>query len=178
VQRNRGAQPTGSPQKKLRHSIASRGNFLTEITHGSRVRAIPLHIAVRTSRFPKEDGMRCYLLVALSLLVAGCSDQGVASQDANAPVKIQMSQMYVTVRNDSGLPLNDVSVGIVPVGRSTVFNKFVGRLDNGQSRDVMLSEFVGRDGTPFSLRVVKPRSVVVKGKDVKGQDYNVEAAWR
>jgi hypothetical protein len=122
--------------------------------------------------------MRCYLLVVLSLLVAGCSDQGVASQDANAPVKIQISQMYVTVRNDSGMPLNDVSVSIVPLGRSTIYSKFVGRLDNAQSRDVMLGEFMGRDGTPFSLRVAKPRSVVVTGKDVKGQDYNIETAWR
>jgi hypothetical protein len=122
--------------------------------------------------------MRCYLFVALSLLVAGCSDQGAASQDANAPVKIQTSQMYVTVRNESGLALNDVDVSIVPVGRSTVFNKFVGRLENAQSRDVMLSEFVGRDGTPFSLRVVKPRSVVVKGKNVNGQDVTTETAWR
>ena len=122
--------------------------------------------------------MRCYLLVALSLLAAGCSDQGVASQDANAPVKIQTSQMYVTVRNDSGLPLNDVTVSIVPVGRTTIYGKFLGRLDNAQSRDVMLSEFIGRDGTPFSLRVARPRSVVVKGKDVKGQDYNIETGWR
>ena len=122
--------------------------------------------------------MRFFLLVALTLLVAACSDQGAASQDANAPVKIAISQMYVTVRNESGLALNDVSVAIVPMGRTTVYNKFLGRLENAQSRNVMLGEFIGRDGTPFSLRVVKPRSVEVKGKDVKGQDYTSEIAWR
>ena len=122
--------------------------------------------------------MRFCLIVALSLFVAGCSEQGAASQDANAPVKIETSQMYVTVRNEAGLALNDVSVAIVPIGRQTMFTKFVGRLENGEARQLMLGDFVGRDGTPFSLRVVKPRSVEVKGKDVKGQDYTTQVAWR
>ncbi len=122
--------------------------------------------------------MRFCLLVALSILVAACSEQGAASQDANAPVKIETSQMYVTVHNDAGLALNDVSVGIVPVGRQTTFTKFVGRLENGEARKIMLGDFVGRDGTPFSLRAIRPRSVEVKGKDVKGQDYTAEVAWR
>ena len=122
--------------------------------------------------------MRFCLLVVLGVLAVGCTEQSVASQDANAPVKIEISQIYVKVRNDSGLALNDVSVAIVPVGRNTVFNRFLGRLESQESRNVMLGEFVGRDGTPFSLRVMKPRSVEVKGKDVKGQSYNVEIAWR
>ena len=121
--------------------------------------------------------MRFSLLAALALLAVGCSEQ-TAAQDANAPVKILTSQMYVTVRNDSGAPLNEVSVAIVPVGRQTIYNKFVGRLENSESRNVMLGEFLGRDGTPFSLRVVKPRSVEIKGKDVKGQPYTAEVAWR
>jgi hypothetical protein len=91
--------------------------------------------------------MRLYLLIVLSVLLAGCSDQGVASQDANAPIKIEISQLYLTVRNESGLALNDVTIGIVPVGRTTVFGKFLGRLENAQARNVMLGEFVGRDGT-------------------------------
>ncbi len=122
--------------------------------------------------------MRFCLLVALTLAVGSCSGQGVASQDANAPVKILVSQMYVTVKNESGLALNDVSISIIPIGRSTVFNKFLGRIENAESRNVMLGDFVGRDGTPFNLRVIKPRSVEVKGRDVKGQDYTAEVAWR
>jgi hypothetical protein len=122
--------------------------------------------------------MRFCLLVVISVLAAGCSEQSAASQDESAPVKIETSQMYVTVRNNSGLALNDVSIAIVPVGRSTVFNKFLGRVESQESRNVMLGEFVGRDGTPFSLRVVKPRSVEVKGKDVKGQSHTVQVPWR
>lgn len=121
--------------------------------------------------------MRYCLLIALALLTGGCSEQG-AAQDANAPVKILTTQMYVTVRNDSGAPLHDVSIAIVPVGRQTIYNKFIGRLESSESRNVMLGDFLGRDGTPFSLRVVKPRSVSLKGKDVKGQDYSAEVPWR
>lgn len=121
--------------------------------------------------------MRFCLFVALALFTLGCSEQGQA-QDANAPVKILTSQMYVTVRNDSGAPLNDVSVAIVPVGRQTIYNKFIGRLESSESRNVMLGEFFGRDGTPFSLRAVKPRSVELKGKDVMGKDYATEVGWR
>ena len=121
--------------------------------------------------------MRCCLLVALALFTLGCSEQP-AAQDQNAPVKITTSQMYVTVRNDSGAPLSDVTVSIVPVGRQTIFNKFIGRLESSESRNVMLGDFLGRDGTPFSPRVVKARSVELKGKDVKGKDYSTEAPWR
>jgi hypothetical protein len=121
--------------------------------------------------------MRFCLLVALALLTLGCSEQGQA-QDANAPVKILTSQMYVTVRNDSGAPLKEVSIAIVPVGRQTIYNKFIGRLENSESRNVMLGDFLGRDGTPFSPRIVKARSVEVKGKDVMGKDHITEVPWR
>jgi hypothetical protein len=108
------------------------------------------------------------LLIVFAAFAGGCSADGSASQDPNAPIKIETTQMYVTVRNDSGLALNEVSVAIVPVGRSTIFNRFIGRLESAESRNLMLGEFVGRDGAPFSLRAVKPRSVEVKGHDVKG----------
>jgi hypothetical protein len=42
----------------------------------------------------------------------------------------------------------------------------------------MLGELVGRDGTPFSLRVAKPNAVEVKGKDVNGKEYAVKVPWQ
>lgn len=123
---------------------------------------------------------RCFALagvISFGILMSSCSEQG-AAQDANAPIKIETSQMYVTVRNESGLALNEVSVSIVPAGRSTIYNKFIGRLENAESKNLMLGEFYGRDGTPFSLRVVKPRSVEVKASDIQGKKYDAKVDWK
>lgn len=132
---------------------------------------------VLTSRRRRASLAFVCSLIGCGVLIGGCSEQG-AAQDANAPVKVETSQMYVTVRNESGLPLNEVAVSIVPAGRATIYNKFVGRLENAESKNIMLGEFYGRDGTPFSLRVVNPRSVEVKAIDIKGNKHNVEVPWR
>lgn len=117
-------------------------------------------------------------LLGFGLLLVGCSEQGSASQAAGAPVKVDISQMFVTVKNQSGVPLTDVTVTIVPPTRTTVYTKFFGRLENSESKDVMLGDFSGRDGTPFSLRVVRPKSVEVKGTGVDGKTYEVTIPWR
>jgi hypothetical protein len=127
--------------------------------------------------------MRLPLAVTLSLVVfglflAGCSEQGSASQGTDAPVKISISSMFLTVKNQAGMPLTDVTISIVPPTRTTVFTKFFSRLENSESRDVMLGDFSGRDGTPFSLRVVKPKSVEVKGTGADGKTYEVSVPWR
>jgi len=121
--------------------------------------------------------MRFFSLLAVVVFLSGCADRG-SGQAANAPIKVETSQMYVSVKNDSGMALNDVSVAIVPMGRTTVYSEFVGRIENGDSRKVMLGDFNGRDGTPFSLRVVKPKSVQVKGTDVAGKLHEVDVVWK
>ena len=68
--------------------------------------------------------MRFCLLIVLAALADGCSAESSANQDPNAPIRVETTQMYITVRNDSGLSLNEVSVAIVPVGRSTIYNRF------------------------------------------------------
>ena len=127
--------------------------------------------------------MRLPLAVTLPLLgfaffLAGCSEQGSASQGADAPLKVNISSMFLTVTNKAGLPLTDVTISIVPPTRTTVYTKFIGRLENSEARDVMLGDFSGRDGTPFSLRVVKPKSVEVKGTGADGKTYEVSIPWR
>jgi hypothetical protein len=121
--------------------------------------------------------MRFFSLLAVALFVNACAGQGSANQDANAPIKIETSQMFVTVKNDSGMALNEVTVAIVPMGRSTLFTEFVGRMEGGETRKIMLGDFNGRDGTPFSLRVVKPKAVQVKATDVSGKAHDVEVGW-
>lgn len=121
--------------------------------------------------------MRFFSLLAVGVFVSGCAGQSTA-QDANAPIKVETSQMFVTVKNDTGMALSDVTVAIVPMGRSTLFTEFVGRMEGAESRKIMLGDFNGRDGTPFSLRVIKPKSVHVKGTDVSGKAHEVEVGWK
>jgi hypothetical protein len=110
--------------------------------------------------------------------LAACSSAGgPPPQAADAPIRVQTSDLFLTVENKAGLPLTDVDVAIVPAGSPTAFNKFVGRMENGEKRNLSLGEFAGRDGTTFSLRVVRPRSVRVKAKDMVGKTYDLEAPW-
>jgi hypothetical protein len=117
-------------------------------------------------------------VIALACAAAGCSASGAASQGSDAPLKVEMSQMFITVRNESGVPLTEVTVGIVPPTRTTVYTKFFGRLENAEARDIMLGDFSGRDGTPFSLRVVRPKLVEVKGTGADGKIYSVSVPWK
>ncbi|HTL03971.1 MAG TPA: hypothetical protein VL243_17170 [Vicinamibacterales bacterium] len=127
--------------------------------------------------------MRFPIAVTLSLLgfglfLAGCSEQGSASQGSDVPVTVNISSLFLTVKNQAGVPLTDVTISIVPPTRTTVYTKFFGRLENSEARDVMLGDFSGRDGTPFSLRVVKPKTVEVKGTGADGKTYEVSVPWR
>ena len=125
--------------------------------------------------------MRLPIAVTLSLLglfFAGCSEQGSASQGSDAPVLVSTSSMFLTVKNQAGVPLTDVTVSIVPPTRTTVYTKFFGRLENSESRDIMFGDFTGRDGTPLSLRVVKPKTVEVKGTGADAKTYEVSIPWR
>ena len=92
--------------------------------------------------------------------------------------KIPISQMYVTIRNESGLALNDVSIAIVPMGRTTIYNKFLGRLENAQSRNVMLGDLSAATVRRLVCGSSNRAPWKLKGKDVNGKDYSVEIAWR
>jgi hypothetical protein len=119
--------------------------------------------------------------VVCGVVVAGvsaCSGGGQTPQAADAAIVVQTSQMFVTIENRAGLPLTDVDVAILPVGNPTPYNKFVGRLENGQKRDLSLGDFAGRDGTTFSLRLVRPKTVRVKAKDMVGKVYDVAVPWQ
>ena len=129
--------------------------------------------------------MRRRLGFVVSTLIASAATLGLAAcaaappaQAANAPIGIQNSQMSIVIENRVGMPLTDVDVAIVPVGGATEFKKFVGRMENAEKRDLSLGGFFGRDGTTFSLRVVRPRTVRVTGKDLNAKPYNVEVRWQ
>ena len=117
------------------------------------------------------------LLVGISLFgVVGCAEE-IPPLDPNSPIDIVVSAMMITVENKAGLALNNVSVAIEPVGGATEFTSFIGRMENSSKKDIMLGSFGGRDGTPFNLRVVRPKLVRVTAEDLNSTKYSVVAPW-
>lgn len=132
---------------------------------------------------PGSRRVRLFLKIvmfgAAALAFGACSGGApVQAQDGNAVIGIQTSQLSIVIENKVGMPLTDVDVAIVPINGATEFKKFVGRMENAEKRDLSLGAFYGRDGTTFSLRVVRPRAVRVTGKDLNAKPYNVEARWQ
>ena len=114
-------------------------------------------------------------LTALALVTCSSSEPSAENQ---ALIGVQTSQLSVVVENKVGMPLVDVMVAIVPVGGATQFTKLAGRMENGEKRDIELSSFYGNDGTPFSLRVVRPKTVRVTGKDLNNKALQVDVPWK
>lgn len=112
------------------------------------------------------------------LALVACSCGGAPAQEQDAAIGIQTSQLSILIENKVGMPLLDVDVAIVPVGGATQFNKRVGRMENAEKRDLRPGDFYGSDGTTFSLRVVRPKSVRVTATDLNGKAYKVEAPWQ
>jgi hypothetical protein len=108
----------------------------------------------------------------------GCSDAGSAEAvSADAPLVVETSQAFVTFQNRTGLPLNEVEISILPYGPGE-YRRRLTRIENTMKREVPLNQFQGRDGTPFNLRVTRPKAVRVKAQDAAGKSYEVEVPWR
>jgi hypothetical protein len=90
---------------------------------------------------------------------------------------IEPSSIVMTVENREQQPLLDVRISIKPVGGSTEFTKLFSRLESGEKRTVSLGEFNGRDGTPFSLRVVKPKEIAVTATGLTNEKFSMTVPW-
>jgi len=110
---------------------------------------------------------------------SACSGDREAAQaeGANAPIGVRTSDLFVTVQNNAGTPLINVTITIMAVS-GLPFTRLVSRMENGEKRDISLSDFSGRDGTPFSLRVVRPKSVRVTGEDLTGNKQEAQVPWK
>jgi len=123
---------------------------------------------------------RAAVVVAGGVLVvslAGCG-QGSSQAQEDAPIRVEVSQMFITVENRAGLALRNVKVQIIPYGGATDFSVMVYRLENAMKRDIPLADFRGLDGTPFKIRVVRSKSVKVSGTDIDGKTIEVEVPWK
>ena len=113
---------------------------------------------------------------ALVMVIAGCGSGGAQAEDA--PIRVDISPMFITVENRAGMALRDVQVKIVPYGSATEFIQTVYRMANAEKKDFMLGDFRGKDGTPFNARVVKVKMVQVSGTDINSTLVEVEVPWK
>lgn len=119
-------------------------------------------------------------------IVSACSGSsetttsGTAGTSGGVPafVAVQNTSLDVTVENRAGGPLLNVRVAIKPVGGLLEFTKMLSRMEAGEKRDLALSQFSGRDGTTFSLRVVRPKEIAVTAVDLVGRTYEMTTPWR
>jgi hypothetical protein len=135
--------------------------------------------SVRDLRWPTLACVGSLLLFSgLALASASCSNDPESAQaEANAPIGVETSSLFLTVENKAGGPLVDLTVAIIPVG-GNAFTALVSRLEASARREMSLSEFSSRDGTTFSLRLARPKSVRVQAKDLAGKPYAVEVPWK
>ena len=123
-------------------------------------------------------------LVVGSLAVA-CSDAlkvqseggAVGTAGNSAAIAVQTSSLFVTVENRAGQPLVDVRITLKPPS-GVLFTTSIWRLEPSAKRDVSLSDFRSSDGTSFSLRIQRPRQVLVAATDLFGKKYDVTVPWK
>lgn len=117
-------------------------------------------------------------IVWLSAAIAGCSQQGTAAQlDQNSPIVITTRATVITIQNNAGMALNEVTLTVIPYG-NVEFTKTFSRLERAESRDVQLADLVSRDGTAFNPRLSNPKLIRVSAGDTAGKRYDLERPWK
>ncbi len=118
----------------------------------------------------------CTSGVLAAVVIAGCAGGGTATP-VDSPVAIESSQFALTVRNEGGLPLTNVTIGIKPGGTRPAYKTEIRRLANQQEVSIPFAEFRGIDGNPLNMQIVSPRTVNITATDLNGKEYDVQLPW-
>jgi len=130
---------------------------------------------------PTLSGAGVLIVSCLAFACSPTSARGPAAASTSAQkafMAIEPSSIVMTVENREQQPLLDVRIAIRPVGGSTEFVKLMSRMESGEKRTLSLGEFNGRDGTPFSLRVVRPKEIAVTAVGLSNEKYAMTVPWR
>jgi hypothetical protein len=119
------------------------------------------------------------LAVACSATPKGQSAEGAVGSTGNSPavIAVQTSSLFVTVENHGDQPLVVVKIALKPPS-GVVFSTSIWRLEPGAKRNMSLSDFRSNDGTGFSLRLQRPKQVLVTATDLMGKKYEVTVPWK
>jgi hypothetical protein len=123
-------------------------------------------------------------LIAAGWLVSACAntstpEAGALGTTGGEPsaIALETSNQSVIVTNNAGKPIEDVRIAIQPFGPAPPFTSTLRRMENGEKREISLSQFRSTDGTTFSPRLTKARQVTVTATDIVGKKQEVTRAW-
>lgn len=114
--------------------------------------------------------------VLVAVMTAGCAGGGIAAP-VDSPVTIERSELFLTVRNVSELPLTGVTIGIKPTGVRPEYQIQVPRLGAGQELDIPFADFRGVDRDSLVLQNINVRLVRITATDLDGGVHDVELPW-
>jgi hypothetical protein len=119
-------------------------------------------------------------VITLGVVLSGCSDSsagavGTSGQAAFLAIDTTAPPV-VTVENLTDQPLVDVTVNL----KSGIlqFSESISRLEPKEKRQLRHGDFASRDGTSFSLRLARPRDVIVSARDLAGKQMETTMEWR
>ena len=73
-------------------------------------------------------------------------------------------------------PLVDINVALK--SGILLFSDSISRLEPKEKRQLRHGDFASRDGTPFSLRIARPREVILTAKDLSGKQMEATVPWK
>ena len=115
-------------------------------------------------------------LVTTAFVQTACARDKEAVEAADAPIGIETNLAYVTIENRAGTPLLDLAIAIQTPAAPYTYS--INRLETGQKREVSIASFTSRDGAFLNLRLMKPRTVRVKAKDLTDKAYEAQVSWK
>ena len=119
-----------------------------------------------------------YLAASCSSAPSGEAGAAGTSGGGAAFVGVNISSIFMTVENRAAQPMLDIRIAIKPIGGATEYTTLITRMEGSEKRTISLGDFRGRDGTPFSLRVVKPKEVSVTAVNLTDQKFAMTVPWK
>ena len=116
------------------------------------------------------------IIFAMALTTTGC---GGSSENTSlgGPIEIEVSQLFITITNKSGMAITDIKLEVIPTGGQTSYGATHYRLENSEKKDFSLGDLRGSDGMNLNLRVHKPDRVRVTATDIDSTAYDIEIPW-
>lgn len=116
-------------------------------------------------------------VVFAAAAAAACATQSAAApsftNDANAPLYVEVSGEAVAVHNRTGAALVNVSVVLLPT-QGSPFTAMVARIENQGHHRLALSDLKTSQGTAFTPIGSQALKVLVAASNVAGQRFEVD----